>query len=442
MVKMKRFQMIGLAGLSMAMVLSGCSSTKTATSSPAAATPAPAASAAATKAPEPAKSAEKVTVNFWTPFSGNDGPFMKKIVDNYNKSQEKYTVKMTIQPNGDYYKLLDTAIATKKGVPDVAIMHLDQTPTYIAKDLLQPLDEVAKSVGVEKSNFPAATVDYSTKDGKWYSIPLDVHPLIMYYNKDLFKAAGITAPPTNRQEFVDAAKKLTDPSKGVWGAAMPTFWIQNFLFPTILFQNGGNFLDDKGNIAYNSPAGVEAVTFMRSLSTMKVSPPTVAQDGDFNLFQQGKSAMHFNGPWSKDAFDKAKINYGVAPVPQLGTVKQAVFGGSHNFVIPKTTTDANVLAGAGDFLKFVSANSIDWAESGQAVASKVVRDSAAFKAMTQQQTEVAKSFDYVQFAPKVLNWGPISDSIWTELANALQGKKDPKAALDDAAAKSTQAMKK
>ncbi|MGO4275753.1 extracellular solute-binding protein, partial [Paenibacillus sp. TAF58] len=171
--KMKRFQMISLAGLSLAMVLSGCSSTKTATSSPAAATPA--ASAAATKAPEPAKSVEKVTVNFWTPFSGNDGPFMKKIVDNYNKSQDKYTVKMTIQPNGDYYKLLDTAIATKKGVPDVAIMHLDQTPTYIAKDLLQPLDEVAKSVGVEKSNFPAATVDYSTKDGKWYSIPLDVH---------------------------------------------------------------------------------------------------------------------------------------------------------------------------------------------------------------------------------------------------------------------------
>ncbi|BFT71834.1 MULTISPECIES: ABC transporter substrate-binding protein [Paenibacillus] len=439
--KMNNFKVIGLTCISFAMVLSGCSTTKTA--EPAAATTAPAAStAAATKAPEPAKSGEKITINFWNPFSGNDGPFMKKIVDNYNKSQDKYNVKMTIQPNGDYYKLLDTAIATKKGVPDVAIMHLDQTPTYIAKDLLQPLDEVAKSAGVDKGNFPAATVDYSTKDGKWYSIPLDIHPLVMYYNKDLFAAAGITAPPTNRQEFVDAAKKLTDPSKGIWGAAMPTFWIQNFLFPTVLFQNGGSFLDEKGNIAYNSPAGVEAVTFMRSLTTMKVSPPTVAADGDFNLFQQGKSAMHFNGPWAKDAFDKAKVNYGVAEVPQLGTVKKAVFAGSHNFVIPKSTTDAAVLAGVGDFLKYVSNNSIDWAESGQAVASKVVRDSAAFKAMTQQQTEVAKEFDYVQFAPKVLNWGPISDSIWSELANALQGKKDPKAALDDAAAKSTIAMNK
>ncbi|MBA2941501.1 ABC transporter substrate-binding protein [Paenibacillus sp. CGMCC 1.16610] len=439
--KMNNFKVIGLTCISFTMVLSGCSATKTA--EPAAATTAPAAStAAATKAPEPAKSGEKITINFWNPFSGNDGPFMKKIVDNYNKSQDKYNVKMTIQPNGDYYKLLDTAIATKKGVPDVAIMHLDQTPTYIAKDLLQPLDEVAKSAGVDKGNFPAATVDYSTKDGKWYSIPLDIHPLVMYYNKDLFAAAGITAPPTNRQEFVDAAKKLTDPSKGIWGAAMPTFWIQNFLFPTVLFQNGGSFLDEKGNIAYNSPAGVEAVTFMRSLTTMKVSPPTVAADGDFNLFQQGKSAMHFNGPWAKDAFDKAKVNYGVAEVPQLGTVKKAVFAGSHNFVIPKSTTDAAVLAGVGDFLKYVSNNSIDWAESGQAVASKVVRDSAAFKAMTQQQTEVAKEFDYVQFAPKVLNWGPISDSIWSELANALQGKKDPKAALDDAAAKSTIAMNK
>jgi multiple sugar transport system substrate-binding protein len=442
MVKTKSIQMICLLFLVFAIVLSGCSTKKAADPSAAPATPGASTDGAATKAPEPAKNGEKATLNFWTPFSGNDGPFMKKIVDKYNKSQEKYTVKMTIQPNGDYYKLLDTAIATKKGIPDVAIMHLDQTPTYIAKDLLQPLDEIAKTVGVEKTNFPDATVDYSTKDGKWYSIPLDVHPLIMYYNKDLFAAAGITAPPKNRQEFVDAAKKLTDPSKGIWGAAMPTFWIQNFLFPTVLFQNGGSFVDDQGKIAYNSPAGVEAVTFMRSLTTMKVSPPIVAADGDFNLFQQGKSAMHFNGPWSKDAFDKAKINYGVAEVPQLGTVKKAVFGGSHNFVIPKATTDANVLAGVGDFLKYVSDNSIDWAESGQAVASKVVRDSDAFKAMTQQQTEVAKEFDYVQFAPKVLNWGPIADSIWSELANALQGKKDPKKALDDAAAKSTIAMNK
>jgi multiple sugar transport system substrate-binding protein len=440
MINRKRTQTIGIMLLAFMIILAGCSTKKAADPSPSAATTSGSTSTAS-GAPAPANG-EKVTLNFWTPFSGNDGPFMKKIVDKYNSSQNKYTVKMTIQPNGDYYKLLDTAIATKKGIPDVAIMHLDQTPTYIAKDQLQPLDDIAKTAGVDKANFPPATVDYGTKDGKWYSIPLDVHPLVMYYNKDLFKAAGIEKPPTNRQEFVDDAKKLTDPSKGIWGAAMPTFWIQNFLFPTILFQNGGSFLDDQGNIAYNSPAGVEAVTFMRSLTTMNVSPPVVAADGDFNLFQQGKSAMHFNGPWSKDAFDKAKINYGVAPVPQLGTVKQAVFAGSHNFVIPKSTTDAKILAGVGDFLKYVSDNSIDWAESGQAVASKVVRDSAAFKAMTQQQTEVAKEFDYVQFAPKVLNWGPISDSIWSELANALQGKKDPKKALDDAAAKSTQAMKK
>jgi multiple sugar transport system substrate-binding protein len=450
MVNMKKIQMLCVMFLAFAIVLSGCS-TKKAADSTTAPTTAPAATdtavtkapePAVTKAPEPAANGEKVTINFWNPFSGNDGPFMKKIVDKYNKSQDKFNVKMTIQPGGDYYKLLDTAFATKKSIPDVAIMHLDQTPTYIAKDLLQPIEAIAKTVGVEQGNFPAATVDYSTKDGHWYSIPLDIHPLIMYYNKDLFKAAGIAAPPVNREEFVADALKLTDASKGVWGAAMPTFWIQNFLFPTVLFQNGGSFLDDKGNIAYNSPAGVEAVTFMRSLTTMKVSPPVVAGDGDFNLFQQGKSGMHFNGPWVKDAFDKAKINYGVAPVPQLGTVKQAVFAGSHNFVIPKTTTDANVLAGVGDFLKYVSDNSIDWAESGQAVASKVVRDSDAFKAMTQQQVEVAKEFEYVQFAPKVLNWGPIADSIWSELANALQGKKDPKKALDDAAAKSTIAMKK
>jgi multiple sugar transport system substrate-binding protein len=381
----------------------------------------------------------KTELVFWSPFSGPDGPFMKKIVDAYNQKSDKYQVKFQIQPNGDYYKLLDMAFSTKKNVPDFLIMHVDSIPTYVKKDLLQPVDDIAAKAGIKKSDFVDAPVHYETINGKWMGIPLDIHPLIMYYNKDLFKAAGIDHPPKTKEEFIADAKKLTDPSKGQWGFVEPTQWPQQFLFPSLIYQQGGDLADAQGNPTLNTPEAVAALTFEKSLIyDEKVSPEKVAQDGEVKLFLQGKNAIQFNGPWMKDQWDKANINYGVAPLPVF--FKQpGVFAGSHNFVIPKSETDPTKLAGIGDFLKYVAEHSIDWANSGQAVASKQVLASDEFKKLTQQQTEVAKEFDYVHFAPAIPNWGSYTDDLWKEINLVLLNQKDVKKALDDAQEKAKQA---
>jgi len=382
----------------------------------------------------------KTELVFWSPFSGPDGPFMKKIVDAYNEQSDSYQVKFQIQPNGDYYKLLDNAFGTKKNMPDLMIMHLDSIPTYVTKDLLQPMDDLAAKAGIQKSDFVDAAVNYATIDGKWWGIPLDIHPLIMYYNKDLFAAAGIEHPPTNREEFLEAAKKLTDPSKGQWGYVMPTLWPQQFIFPSLLYQQGSDLVDESGNPNLNSPEAVEALAFMKSLIfEHKVSPENVAQDGEVKLFLQGKNAIQFNGPWMKDQWDKAGINYGVAPIPVFFD-QPGVYGGSHTFVVPKAQTDAVKLEGIGDFLKYVAGHSLDWAESGQAVASKQVLASAEFQALTQQQTEVAKEFDYVHFAPPIEDWGSIVGELWTQINLTLLGKAEPQQALDEAQKKALQAV--
>lgn len=376
---------------------------------------------------------------FWSPFSGADGPFMKQIVDKYNASQDQYSVKFVIQPNGEYYKQLDIALSAAKDRPDLVIMHLDQIPTYQNKGQLQALDDIAAQANISKTDYVEAAINYATIEDKWYGIPLDIHPLVMYYNKDLFDKAGITAAPTNREEFDAAVEKLTDKGAGVYGYVVPTLWPQQFIFPTLVWQNGGE-LWNGSDVAYNSPEAVEMIEWMRGLIDKGVSPANVQQDGENTLFLQGKNAIQFNGPWMKSQFDEAGLNYGVAPVPQIGKAKQAVFGGSHNFAIPQGVTDENVLAGIGDFLKYVSSNSLDWAESGQAVASKPMLESAEFKALP--QSAIAESFPYVQFAPNVLNWSTISEPIWGELNNALLGKKAPQQAMDDAVAKSKQAIGK
>ncbi|MGU3472304.1 ABC transporter substrate-binding protein [Paenibacillus sp. D51F] len=385
-------------------------------------------------------SGKKTEILFWSPFSGSDGPFMKKIVDKYNSSQDSYKVNFVIQPNGEYYKQLDVALSTGKERPDLMIMHVDSVPTYQSKDQLQPVDELAASAGINPADFAEAPVKYATIDSKLYTIPLDIHPLVMYYNKDLFEKAGITAPPTNRAEFDSAVEKLTDKSKGVYGYVVPSLWPQQFIFPSLVWQNGGE-LWNGSDVAYNSPEAVEMVQWLRGMVEKGISPGNVQQDGENTLFLQGKNAIQFNGPWMKSQFDEAGLNYGVAVIPQIGKAKQAVYAGSHGFVVPKAVTDAGKIAGIGDFLKYVAGNSLDWAESGQAVASHKVLESAEFKAMEFQST-VAQSFPSVQFAPNVLNWGTIVEPLWGELSNAILGKKSPQQAMDDAAAKSRQAIKK
>ncbi|QJC53157.1 ABC transporter substrate-binding protein [Paenibacillus albicereus] len=383
-------------------------------------------------------SGKATEILFWSPFSGSDGPFMKKIVDSYNSSQDAYKVKFVIQPNGEYYKQLDVALSTGKERPDLMIMHVDSVPTYQSKDQLQPVDDLASKAGIDAADFAEAPIKYATIDSKLYTIPLDIHPAVMYYNKDLFEKAGIAAPPTNRAEFDAAVEKLTDKDKGVYGYVVPTLWPQQFIFPSLVWQNGGELWNGT-DVAYNSPEAVEMVQWLRDMVEKGISPGNVQQDGENTLFLQGKNAIQFNGPWMKSQFDEAGLNYGVAVMPQIGKAKKAVYAGSHGFVVPKAVTDADKLAAIGDFLKFVSGDSLAWAESGQAVASNKVLESAEFKALEFQST-VAGSFADVQFAPNVLNWGTIVEPLWGELSNAILGKKPAQQAMDDAVAKSRQAM--
>jgi len=385
---------------------------------------------------------EKIT--FWAPFSGADGPRMKNIVDNYNKSQSKYQVDFHIVPQNDYYKTVDLAFSGQKNAPDVLIMHTDQLENYAEKNLLKDLTDTIQKTGIKADLYNDTAWKAGDINGKHYNIPLDIHPLILYYNKDLFKAAGLDPekPPTTREEFIADAKKLTDPSKNQYGFVVPTLWPNQFIFPTIVFQNGGELWKD-GKPNYNSPEAVEALTFYRDLiQKYKVSPANVQQDGEVTLFLQGKNAMQLNGPWMMEQWDKAGINYGVAPVPQLGTKQQAVYANGHNFVIPASVKDAKKLDGIADFLKYVAANTMEWAKSGQAPASKAIYEqNQEFKKMKQQPI-VAKEFDYAKFAPRIANWGQLSDPLWSEVNLALLGKKDPKQALDDANKKAEQVVSK
>ncbi|QGS69508.1 extracellular solute-binding protein [Oceanobacillus sp. 143] len=296
---------------------------------------------------------DKDIVSFWAPFSGDDGPFMKKIVDDYNESQDEFTVNLQIEPNADYYRNVDLAINDGKNTPDVMIMHNEQILSYAEKGLLREVSDIVD--GELTDVYHESGIQGATVGDKVYGLPLDIHSLLFYWNKDMFEAAGLDPeqPPTTREEFIDYAQKLTDLDNNQYGFVVPTLWPQDFILPTIVAQNGGKLYED-GKANFASDAVVEALQFQLDLiEKYKVSPTDVQADGEVTLFLQGKNAMHLNGPWMLAQWESSNLDYGVAAVPQLGTEVQSVFAKSHNFVVLESTNEEKLPA-ITDFLKYVS----------------------------------------------------------------------------------------
>ena len=141
-------------------------------------------------------------------------------------SHENITVKPNTIEWADFYQRLPAAAKAGKG-PDVGVMHLDQLATNAARNVIVPLDDLAEALELSESDFTPAVWSPGIYKDKRYGIPLDVHSLAMYYNKDHFEKAGITEAPDRRgrargrlQEA--AGRRLQAPRSGCRTSGRPT----------------------------------------------------------------------------------------------------------------------------------------------------------------------------------------------------------------------------
>ena len=150
-------------------------------------------------------------------------------------------------------------------------------------------------------------------DGTQYALPSSFSDVVLYYNKDLFDAAGLDYP-TSDWTWADekaAAEALTDQAAGVWGDHQPVSFYEYY---KALAQNGGEFLAADGkSVAFNSPEGIEAAEWLVDKSGTVM--PTIEQgqgtpDFDTNLFKDGKLAMLHTGIWVFGAVADVPVRLG------------------------------------------------------------------------------------------------------------------------------------
>jgi multiple sugar transport system substrate-binding protein len=384
----------------------------------------------------------KVALKFWNGFTGGDGPVMKSLVDAFNSEHPNIAVSMNTLQWADYYAKLPSAVAAGQG-PEIAIMHVDSVATNAARRVIQPLDDVAKALNLEESDFAPVPWKAGTYNDQRYAIPLDVHPLGFFYNKSVMEQGGLDPekPPTDNDSYMAALEALK--AKGIQGHwASPFPFTGGLTCQALVWQFGGQLFDEEGTKAlWDEEGGVKALTWFQDLVKQGYSPSKIAQDADFIALQNGKTAFNWNGIWSINSLkEKTGLEWGVAALPNIGGTK-AAWAGSHQFVLPTLKTpDENKSAAARVFLNWISQKSLEWAKGGQVPARNEVRESAEFQAIEGVST-LAAQIDDLHFLPPVPGIGDAMTQAWDKAVNQIiLGGQDPAATLKESAARATKIL--
>lgn len=220
---------------------------------------------------------------------------MQKLTDDFTAKNPGITVEwVTLEENALRQKVT-TDIATKGGQFDVLTIGTYEVPIWAKKGWLVPLDNLGADYDVDDL-LPAIRSGLSL-DGKLFAAPFYGESSMVMYRKDLFDKAGIKMPDAPTWDFVaDAARKVTDPSAGVYGICLrgKAGWGENMAFLTATANSfGARWFDENWKPQFDQPEWKNALDFYVKL--MKDAGPPGASSNGFNenlaLFNSGKCGM-------------------------------------------------------------------------------------------------------------------------------------------------------
>jgi multiple sugar transport system substrate-binding protein len=423
----KKLTSLLTASIALAMVATGCSSTK---ESDTKTTTAPATETA--KAAEPTKSTSPVEITFWNSFGGGEGDFVDQIIKGYNDSQKEVIVKQLRLESNEYYAKLGTALSSSKG-PDVAIAHVDRISPFVKAKQLLPIDQLASKVGFDLKQVSESNIKSVSYEGKPYAVPLDTHFHMFYYNKDLLKKAdllnddgtpklGDLTPDGFKKTLAQIHAKVPD----VQALAVNTPYFQE-PFLNLYYEAGGDILSaDLKKSAINNDKSLSVLNFYLDLYKNKYSD--LNDKTPWDSFHNGKAALWFGGVWEAGLLlgDKS-LNIGAMPLPAIFG-SQTHWGSSHTLVVPSYVTPEKQEA-AAKFMKYFSeVGGKTWAQAGHVPSNSAVTTSDEFKKLPYRNffVEAQKT---VKFAPQTDKYTTIITTVSESLQNILFGKQTPEEGL-------------
>jgi multiple sugar transport system substrate-binding protein len=381
----------------------------------------------------------RVTVRFWNGFTGPDGRTILALVKRFNRENPDVRVLMQRLDWAPYYSKLFVAGLGGRA-PEVFVVHAANIARFMQGDFVRPVDDrMGGEAGLDPSDFYQNVWGAVEHEGRHYGVPLDVHPVGMYYNKALFREAGVVdaegnaRPPKTREEFLGAARKIAalpvlENGRRRWGFVFT--WFRTNVY-TIMRQYGGEFFTEDGErCVLDNAENVAALEFCADLVLKEQVAPSPENFDAWIGFLQGRVGMVFEGIYMlADLKKQTDLDWGAAPVPRLGS-KPAAWADSHVLCLRSDLSEEELEA-SWRFIRFLSDNSLDWAEGGQVPVRKSLRETERFRSMTAPY-EFSRQIPYVVYLPQVPFIFEFEAEFDLAVEKALRGSASAREALEEA----------
>ena len=466
--------------IALSMVLSACASPATQAAPAPQATQAPQAQPAQTQPPAaaapaanptatiaPPKSASATKIAFWHSMGGDiGGKAIPQMANDFNASQDQCYVEPIYQ--GSYDDSLNKLKAGLQTNDTPAVVQLFDIATRLMVDLkvATPVQNYIDKENYDLSDLEPNVLAYYTIDGKQYSMPFNTSTPMLYYNKDMFKAAGLDPEkaPRTFDDVEAAARAITHKDESgntVYGAA---FAVYGWFFEQYLAVSGGMYADNNNGrdgvatkATFNGPEGVNVMTWWKKMYDEGILANYGRKTVDTrNAFIAGQTAMFIDSTAVlRGILDstEGKFEVGTAYLPRPNEEAYnkygTVIGGGSLWIInnrPQAEQDC-----AWEFIKFQSSppEQAYWQTmSGYFPIRKAAYDEPLSKEWTAKYPQFKTAVDQLHLAPnnRVTNGGLIGvfptarQTVEGAIEEILAGKATPQEALDKAADTVTQAI--
>ncbi len=383
-----------------------------------------------------------VTLRFWHAMGGPLGEVLNDLISEFNDSHPGIFVKSESMGSYDALKQKILASIMARNQPDLAQAYEAWISTLLGGDALVDLGELEPDFAGELEDFFPVLVENSLYGGRLMSLPFNKSVPVLYYNKDLFRRAGLDPerPPRTWEEFRGACRVLT---RDLTGDGKPNQWGFKFTdhatyFECLLVQNGGEiYAPDNQAMLFADDRGAEALGYLVDL----VRKDRIA---DFYLsgyqhqvdFAAGETAMIVASCVSRTFMQRQlKFDWGIAPLPARERRASLVYG--TNIVIFSRSSPRR-RAAAWEFIKWFTSpeNSARWALRTGYVP--VRRSSLDLEIMRQEFRDRPDSMvpveemDWAFFEPRMARWLQIREYLGDAVKASLLGKSAPRVSLKKA----------
>jgi multiple sugar transport system substrate-binding protein len=374
---------------------------------------------------------------------------LKAQVKEWNSAHPKTKVDLVFNGGNDSALQKTVAGFTAGNFPDVAYEYGSSAAQLGKQPKLIDLTNKVTAADIDWSDFYPSERQAATVNGKVVGVPALVDNLSLVYNKTLFKKAGI-APPTNSwtwQDFRTAAKKLTNASTHNYGWAYVNDGSEDTVwrYLAMLWQAGGDLLTkDNKKPAFDSAAGLAALQQLHDMAVTDKSVYLDTGNGAYsNLFNSGKIAMLWTGPWDLSSIN-SDVDYGVTYLPGYNGDHETISGPDLYMLFDHSS------GRSGTALKFVN-----WLTSAKvhlqfaiATGDLPLRKSETtlpgyqtfLKKYPAEQVFVANLDNVKHVRPNLASYAQVSAAVGQMVQSVLLGKSQPADALKSGSSAVTAAL--